>query len=143
MNKVVWILGAGVLVYLLTRKTLAKNIKVIFRGLSFSGGLKKPSFLLRFAIQNPTASSATVQSLTGQVEMNGRTIADVSSFQSFSIDPNSEKVYTVTATPSGGGLVSTLVNYFRSKERQAVQVKFIGTANVDGLNIPLSNNITL
>ncbi len=143
MRNVILIGGVILAVYLLGRRRLAGNIKVLFRGVSFSGGLKRPQFLLRFGIQNPTDRGAVLQSLVGQVDANGRTVADVQSFDAVQIIPNQETRVTITATPAAVGIIQTLAQFIRAKDRQPVTVAFTGTANVDGMNIPISSTATL
>lgn len=135
--------GVVLALYLLGRRRLAGNIKVLLRGVSFAGGLKRPTFSLRFGLQNPTNQSATLDSLVGQVEANGRTVADVQTFEPVTIAPNRESQLVVTATPAAVGIIQTLVQFVRSKERQPLRVEFIGTANVDGMQIPIQQSATL
>jgi hypothetical protein len=140
----VFIIGGVILaVYLLGRRRLAANVKVLLRGVSFAGGLKKPTLSLRFGIQNPTDREAHLLSLVGKVDANGRTVADVSAFETVRILPNQETRYQVSVTPAAVGIIQTLAQFIRAKERQPVRVAFTGTANVDGLNIPIQQTATL
>ena len=129
--------------YLIGRTRLATNVKVLFRGLSFGGGLRKPSISLRFGVQNPTDQTATVRSIVGQVDANGRTVADVSGFQALQVGPNTESILTVQAQPAAVGIVQTVAEFLRQKERGPVRVTFTGTANVDGVNLPINSSVNL
>lgn len=143
MRNILLIGGALVALYLIGRTRLATNIKVLFRGLSFGGGLRKPSISLRFGVQNPTDQTATVRSIVGQVDANGRTVADVSGFQALTVGPNTESVLTVQAQPAAVGIVQTVAEFLRQKERGPVRVTFTGTANVDGVNLPINSSVNL
>ena len=129
--------------YLVGRSRLASNVKVLFRGLSFSGGLRRPTISLRFGIQNPTDRMATLRSIVGQVDANGRTVADVSGFQALTVGANTESIMTVQAQPAAVGIVQTVAEFLRQKERGPVQVTFTGTANVDGLNVPINQSVNI
>lgn len=143
MRNLLLIGGALVALYLIGRTRLATNVKVLFRGLSFGGGLRKPSISLRFGVQNPTDQTATVRSIVGQVDANGRTVADVSGFQALQVGPNTESILTVQAQPATVGIVQTVAEFLRQKERGPVRVTFTGTANVDGVNLPINSSVNL
>jgi len=143
MRQFLLIGGVLLAVYLIGRRRLAANVKVLLRGVSFAGGLKKPTLSLRFGIQNPTDREARLLSLVGQVDANGRTVADVSAFETVRILPNQETRYQVSVTPAAVGIIQTLAQFIRAKERQPVRVAFTGTANVDGMNVPIDQAATL
>lgn len=143
MRNLLFIGGALLALFVVTRARLATNVKVLFRGLSFAGGLRRPSITLRFGIQNPTDQTANVRSIVGQVDANGRTVADVSGFQSLQVGPNTETIMQVNAQPAAVGIVQTVAEFLRQKERGAVKVTFTGTANVDGINIPIAQSVNL
>jgi hypothetical protein len=140
-----WLIIGGVVIgiYLLSRRRLASNVKVIFRGVNFTGGIKRPTFNLMFGIQNPTNQTAKLESLVGQVEANGKVIADVQSFDVINIGANAETAYKVTAKPQGLNIAQSLLTFIKAKGRGAVKFNFTGTANVDGINIPLSQSATI
>lgn len=143
MRNFIYIGGALVALYLLGRARLAKNVKVIFRGLSFSGGLVRPAINLRFGIQNPTDQTAEVRSIVGTVEANGRTIADVNTFVAVKLGPNTETIIPIKADPAALGIASTVWQYLQSSQREKLSVKFSGTANVDGVNFPINTSATI
>lgn len=143
MRNLLLIGGALVALYLVGRSRLATNVKVLFRGLSFGGGLRRPTVTLRFGVQNPTDQTANVRSIVGQVDANGRPVADVSGFQGITVGPNTESILSVQAQPAAVGIVQTVADFLRQKERGPVKITFTGTANVDGLNIPLNQSVNL
>jgi hypothetical protein len=115
----------------------------LFRGVSFSGGIVRPTFTLRFGIQNPTDQVAEIKSIVGQVEANGKNIADVSNFVALKLEPNSEAIIPIKAEPSALGIASTVWKYLQSSNREKLQINFTGTANVDGVNIPIKTSATI
>lgn len=143
MKNLIYIGSAVVALYLLGRARLAGNVKVLFRGVSFSGGIVRPTFTLRFGIQNPTDQVAEIKSIVGQVEANGKNIADVSNFVALKLEPNSEAIIPIKAEPSALGIASTVWQYLQSSNREKLQINFTGTANVDGVNIPIKTSATI
>ena len=145
MKKFSWLLlaGAGVVAwYFMSRGSLAKSVKAVLRKVSFSGGLLKPKINLTFGIQNASSGSATIRSLVGGVYSNGKLIADVSSFTTVKIEPNSEARYMITAEPVATGLVSQVIDYVKGKEKN-VNLSFQGQLNVDGNTIPIKTSYSL
>ncbi len=143
MPNLFYIGGAIIALFLLGRARLAKNIKVIFRGVSFTGGIVKPAINLRFGIQNPTDQTAEIRSIVGTVTANGKTIADINTFVSVKLAANSEAIIPIEAQPAALGIASTLWQYLQSKQREKLQIMFTGTANVDGVNFPIETSATI
>lgn len=127
--------------YLYQKSHLANRIKVLFRGVKLSGSVLKPKFNLKFGVQNPTGSSAQINSLVGQVEANGKIIADVSSFNTQVIAPKKESIYEITAEPYGAGIFKTIKEYIKSGNK--INFVFTGSMNVDNIDYPVNTNISL
>jgi len=127
--------------YLYSKKNLANKIKVLFRGVKFSGSVLKPKFNLKFGVQNPTGSSAQINSLVGQVEANGKIIADVSSFATQLIAPKKESIYEITAEPYGAGIFKTIKEFIKGGNK--INFVFTGSINVDNVDYPVNTNISL
>jgi hypothetical protein len=143
MRNILYITGGIVALYLLGRARLAKNVKIVFRGVSFSGGIVRPTLTMRFGVQNPTDQVAEIRSIVGQVTANGRTVADISNFVALELQPNSEAIIPIKAEPSALGIASTVWQYLQSTQREKLQLQFTGTANVDGVNIPIETSATI
>ena len=103
----------------------------------------RPQIQLKFGIQNPTNQSAEIRSIVGQVEANGKTIADVSNFVALKIEPNSETLLPIKADPAAYGIASNIFSLFGKDRPKQLDVRFTGTANVDGVNIPISASATI
>jgi len=127
--------------YFISKKKLAEKLKVLFRGLKLSGTVLKPKFNLKFGVQNPTLSSAKINSLVGQVEANGKIIADVSSFSTQVIEPKKESIYEITAEPYGAGIFKTIREFIKAGNK--INFVFTGSMNVDGIDYPVNTNIAL
>jgi LEA14-like dessication related protein len=127
--------------YFLSKKKLADRLKVLFRGVKLSGSVLKPKFNLKFGVQNPTGASAKINSLVGQVEANGKIIADVSSFNTQVIAPKKESIYEITAEPYGAGIFKTIREFIKAGNK--INFVFTGSINVDGIDYPVNTNIAL
>jgi len=127
--------------YFYTKTNLANKIKVLFRGVKLSGTVLKPKFNLKFGVQNPTVSSAKINSLVGQVEANGKIVADVSNFTTQIIGPQKESIYEITAEPYGAGIFKTIKEFVKSGNK--INFVFTGSMNVDNIDYPVNTNISL
>jgi hypothetical protein len=127
--------------YFYTKTNLVNRIKVLFRGVKLSGTVLKPKFNLKFGVQNPTAASAKINSLVGQVAANGKIIADVSNFTTQVIGPKKESIYEITAEPYGAGIFKTIREFVKSGNK--VNFVFTGSMNVDNIDYPVNTNISL
>ena len=126
------VLGAGAW-YLLGKKQLADKTKLLFKKISFGGGLLHPTFLLDFIIQNPTNNTGTISAITGEVLINDKIIADFSSFGVQKISANSESTLRINAKPTIG-IISLLTS--KGWLKKGVKYKIKGTANFDGIIAP-------
>lgn len=127
--------------YFISKKNLSERLKILFRGLKLSGTVLKPKFNLKFGVQNSTLSSAKINSLVGQVEANGKIIADVSSFNTQLIEPKKESIYEITAEPYGAGIFKTIREFIKAGNK--INFVFTGSMNVDGIDYPVNTNIAL
>ena len=127
--------------YFYTKTNLVNRIKILFRGVKLSGTVLKPKFNLKFGVQNPTAASAKINSLVGQVAANGKIIADVSNFTTQVIGPKKESIYEITAEPYGAGIFKTIREFVKSGNK--VNFVFTGSMNVDNIDYPVNTNISL
>jgi len=134
------VVGGIAAFYFLGKSTLTR-VKLLFRGVSFTGGIFAPRFNLKFGVQNPTNERANIKSLVGTLTANGKTVANISSFTSQIIAPTAESIYTVEARPAAAGLITTITNFLQSKNK--IQFNFSGTMNVDNINIPINENYNM
>jgi len=134
------IVGGIAAFYFLGKSRLSK-VKLLFRGVGFSGGIFHPRFNLKFGIQNPTTEKANINSLVGTLTANGKTVANISSFTTQIIAPTAESIYKVTAEPAAGGIISTISNFLKNKNK--VKFNFTGSMNIDNINYPVNENLSL
>ena len=119
--------------WLLTRKNIGDKAKLLFKKISYAGGLKNPRFLLDFVIQNPTNQTGTISAVTGEVYLNQKLVADFSSFGEQKISARSSSPFRVEAKPA----ISAL-SLFTQKGlfKKGLQYEIRGTSNFDGIVVP-------
>ena len=126
--------------YYLRRLNLSKRIKIVFRGVSLSGGdLLRPRVNLSLGVQNPTNVTTSINSIVGTVSVNGKPLADVSDFKKYTIGPNSETKINVQVEVKTGAIIGQLLRLIGGKEK-GVTVNFTGTVNAENVSIPVNTN---
>lgn len=94
------------------------------------------------AVQNPTNQRILIKSIVGTLSVGGKFLANVSSFGDQVISANSESVLNITARPSALGVFNTLRQLI-TQPIPGTLIEFSGTANVDGVNVPVEQSQTL
>jgi len=122
----------GVGYYLYRKKTLGTNARFSFDAIKLSG----TNIIVTLGILNPVSSSALLKSMVGDLIINGNIIATGSTFDAVTIKPNTKTQFNITFVPSGTGLLSTLKNIIKSGFKN-IKAKFVGTANINGFNMPI------
>lgn len=137
MRNILWLVGGAAALYFLSRFSFGQKANFVLRGLRPGGTLFSPVINVDFAVQNPTNQQVTVKSVTGSVSVNGEYLANVSAFGDQVIQPNSESMLRLSARPSAIGVFNSIRELLTSPVGQ-VNASFTGSANVDGLVIPIA-----
>lgn len=132
--------GAAAL-YLISKAQTGKNLKIYLHGVKFSGGGLIPNIFLQFRVLNVSSNSVAIDSLVGEVYINGKFFASVSNTERFNIPANSDTFYSVKLTPSALSAISIVKNLIQN--RQKVNIEFNGTVNSTGALIPLSQKVSI
>lgn len=136
-KSILWVVGLGLVgYYLLTRRSLAKNITFDLADVKFKGTVLKPIIQIFFSINNPTRQQATLRGLTGKIKFNGSAFANVTNFVPQTIMASQETIISIDVKPSIIGLSSTIIDLIRGKSKGG-NISFEGSANVDGIMIPI------
>ena len=98
-----------------------------------------PVFNVEMAVANPTNQAIVIKSITGSINVQGSTVANVSAFGDQRVAANSESILKLQARPSAVGVFET-VRELLSRPIGSTSVSFTGTANVDGLVVPVSES---
>ena len=137
-----WVVGGAAALYFLARYSFTQKAVFMLRSLRPGGSILSPTINLEIAVQNPTNQRIVVKSISGTVYVNDKYLANVSSFGDQVIAGNSESILKLTARPSGLGVFQSVRELLSTPIGQ-IQVRFSGSANVDGINVPIEETKTL
>lgn len=137
-------IGAAVLLYLLSKSSAAKNLKVYFQTLSLKKpkGLNFPTVQAVFRIVNPTSSTLTIDSIAGDITVNNKFLSSLSQIDPISIPANSETLYTINIKTPILNALQTIVSLFKSKSK-SFKVDFVGTVNSGGILLPINETVMM
>lgn len=128
-------IGAGAILYYLSKAQAGKNIAVNFKGIKQKG----KDIFATFILQNSSSTKATVNSIFGEILVNGQTLANVSNADTFTINGNDEATYTVKLTPNYISIAQIVLNMLSFK--QQIKVQFVGKINSSGAIITVNQTI--
>ena len=142
-NPIIWLLAAGAALFFAGRGLLRGNLQFRLQGIKIRGSILQPIVEIAMAIQNPTRQRAKLRSVTGEVYVDDKFIANISFFGETIILPNAETIVLIQARPSLTGAFST-IQEFLSREGGRKSVALIkGSANVDGITYPFEVTRTI
>jgi LEA14-like dessication related protein len=104
--------------------------------------LLQPTINVELAVQNPTNTTIKIKSITGSISVNDRFLANVSAFGDQTVGPNSESTLRLVARPSALGVFESVRELLNAAAGQ-VSVTFSGSANVDGIVVPITETRSL
>lgn len=136
--------GAAILLYILSKKSAAKNLRVYFQTVTLkkAKGLNFPTVQAVFRIVNPTSSALTIDSIAGDILLNGQLLSSLSQTESLSIPGQSESIYTVNIKTPIFNALTTLISLLKNKSKK-INVEFTGSVNSGGIIIPLQQKVNL
>lgn len=133
-NNWVWLVAGSVGLYFYLRVRSLTSLQFVARGIGLGNG----GIQLKIGVQNPTANQLTVNSLVGQVLVDGNPVGNVSAFMQQVILPNSESEVRVTLTPDIFGLLGQAINILQNGGEAFDTISIQGTANVSGALLPVN-----
>lgn len=132
-------LGFGILAiavfYIIRKKSIVTNAKFSLENVVFNW--KKKEVYIRLGILNPTNAEITINSILGSLYFNTNEVAVVQSFQKLLVGANAKTNLNLTMKPTLYGIFESLKNLVTKDLAKTYKVKFIGTANANGVNFPL------
>jgi hypothetical protein len=139
-NKIGLLFGAALIMgayYIFSKRSFAKNANFSFEGLKFDWKKKKVEITL--SCSNPTNNNITLNSVVGNLIVNNNTIASIESFSKTTIIANGKTNIKLDLIPSAIGILMSIKEFVTNKARtkQKINAKFIGSANMEGIIIPL------
>jgi hypothetical protein len=142
-KSIIWVIGLGLAgLYLLTRRSLAKNLVFNFSDIKFKGTVLKPIIQVTFSVQNPTNQKAILKGVAGTLSFNGSPVSNISNFTEQTIAAKTESFINIDVRPSLLGIASSFIDAIRGK-RITGSFSFDGSANVDGIVLPINQKYDL
>jgi hypothetical protein len=117
------------------KSTLVQNAKYSLENVSFNWKAKE--VYVRLGILNPTNSQLTINSILGSLFFNTNEVATIQTFQKLLVNANAKTSINLTMKPTLYGIFTSLQNILKKENVKNYKVKFVGTANTNGVNIPL------
>lgn len=142
MRNLLWVIGGAAALYFLSRYSFGQKTTFFLRRVRPVITLTGPMVNVELAVQNPTNQQATLKSITGALSINGKAIANLAAFGDQKINANSESLIKLTARPSALGVFQTVKELFTSAPG-TISANFTGSANVDGIVIPINETQTV
>jgi hypothetical protein len=140
-STLLWIAGgAALLWYLANKATTLANLQFTAKSVSFQGsGLQ-----LTVGILNPTNGELTINSIVGNVLVNGQPFGTITNFTQTVVAANAETDIILNISPNVLSLASDLINELSTGGPAApssVSIIAQGTANVNGSPLPVNLNL--
>ena len=128
----------GVAYWAYSRKRLKETALFSFDGVRIANN----KLQIKLGLSNPTNASVTINSIVGVLNSKGNDIANVQSFEKVTILPNNKTFINLDVTPSLVGLFTTVKQIVKKGGLKNLNLKFKGTANVNGLPLPIDLTYT-
>ena len=143
MNKTFyWIVGGVAVWYILSKTMLAKKVNLVLKDVRPGGKVLSPEINIDIAVQNPSNQQATLKSVTGNLYINDKFVANFTSFGDQLISPRAESIITIKAKPGLVGAYNTIKTLLTDRTGN-LTASFNGSANVDGILIPINETISI
>lgn len=131
--------GGLLLWFLMGKKKLAAATSFSMEKIGFD--IKGKKIKLTLGANNPTGSSATLNSLVGALFIKGNQVSSVESFTKVKILPNAKSLITLDLKPSLVGIFATAKLLLSKGGTKALDATFVGNADVNGLIIPIKTKL--
>lgn len=132
------LIGAGIFVAVkLVTANVINRLNFIVTGVQLGFQGTTPQVTIQIAIQNPTSSSFTINSIVGNVFLNGQFIGNVSSFQTTAIPPNGQVTLPVNVLLNVAQVIADVIHIIDGSAGIQAMIEIQATANIDNLAFPL------
>lgn len=140
MKNLFYILAAGAVVYGLRKLNLARKLQFELLGVDFGGSFLNPDIYLKVKLINPTSTSATLNNLTGVVNLNKNNIGNCTINNPVYIASNTSTILNIKITLYSVATIQTVMTAITNKTGS---INFVGTAKFDGINFPINYTYNL
>ena len=142
-NPLIWLIAGAAALFFAGRGLLRGNLQYRLQGLKVRGSVLQPVIEIAIVIQNPTNQSAKLRSITGEVYIDDKFIANLSFFGETVIKPLAETTVLIQARPSFTGAFETVKDILTREGGQKSIALVKGSSNVDGITYPFSITRTI
>lgn len=132
----VFIAGLFVIPKLLKGSAIS-TLRYILTGINFKFSGLIPYITLTIAVQNTSNQAITINSISGDLFINGEKTAAISNFQKFVIEGNSEQDITITARLDLTEIISQVIDIFSGRIKASADIRFSGYVNAENLQLPI------
>jgi LEA14-like dessication related protein len=106
-------------------------------------GVQGSGISLAVNVANPTNTALSLSSIAGSLNIQGSAVGNVTDFTPQVIQPNSQTTINLLITPNVFGLAAGVINQIDGNEGSgSIQASLSGTANVNGVPIPVNLSFT-
>jgi LEA14-like dessication related protein len=136
------LIAGAVAYYYISFGSAAKKLKFYFQSIKFgpSKGFNIPPIFAVFRIVNPSNTTITVNSIAGDITVNGSALASIQNLQSFTVSARSERLYEIKIQAPISNVLSTVYSLFTTKGKKYT-IAFDGTVNAAGAAIPVNQTV--
>ena len=122
--------------YFWTRANALKSL--IFNPVGL--GVQGAAISLQMEVDNPTSAALQLNGFAGSLNVNGSPIGNVTDFQPVMVLPGATRL-NLLITPNVFGIAAGVINEIDGNEGSGnVRASLTGTANVDGIALPVNLN---
>lgn len=134
MDNGVLLIGGVVALWVLSKAHTGQNLQFQPLAANWDGG----ALQVQIGVLNPTNDSLQLNSIAGQLYVNGTAVGTVSNFVPTTIQPNQQTPITLRYVPSIFGAVTAILNQITNGG--GLLVAFNGSANVNSIVLPVNLN---
>jgi hypothetical protein len=141
----IWIAAAAAAAFyfIYRKKTFAKSLIFSFNNIKLVGKWYNPEIIVFISVQNPTNQSITIQAISGTLYLTDKAISNISSFTQQKIQPQIESLISFSAKPGVVGIANVLKEIWSGTRSKKYNFKFVGSANVEGVLLPIDIEFNL
>ncbi len=144
-SKTLLILGGALLAWPLISKAVAgSKLSIVFsriKSVNYQGG--QLQIIIELRAINPSNQDFTIRSLHGDLYFNGTSVGQGFILSPLTIQPNSYTDLPITFTLTTGQAANAIYNLVTGGTSGGATLNFKGSANVDGLPIPINQTFGL
>lgn len=125
----------GYLLWDITQNAIAVNtVNIVLQGVQVNS---ITDYVVTLTVQNVSNISATVNSMTGNILINGNQLASISNFTATTVPANGQINIPVTVQPSLLSLPGDIANIIQNG-MNTLNFTVVGNVNVNGLVLPFT-----